>query len=177
MERSQTPSWPLAEHGRAEPLVCPACASTHPLEERFCPRCGMPLVYGGAHGLEAPATDRHERVRKIKPHYAEGELVRVVGARNQAEAEFIQGLLLEEGVPSLLRRTRGFDVPDYLAAGPRDILVPQSGADAARDVLLEAELLSTDPVPRVSPVRLLAGVLAAFGFVALIAWLGTQALH
>ena len=51
-------------------------------------------------------------------------LVRVAGGRNQAEAELIQGLLLEEGVPSVLRRTAGFDVPDYLAAGPRDVLVP-----------------------------------------------------
>ena len=38
------------------------------------------------------------------------ELIRVAGARNQAEAEFIQGLLLEEGVPSMLKRTAGFDV-------------------------------------------------------------------
>ena len=64
------------------------------------------------------------RARKIKPQLAEGELVRVAGARNQAEAEFIQGLLLEEGVPSMLRRSAGFDVPDFLAAGPRDVLVP-----------------------------------------------------
>ena len=66
-----------------------------------------------------------QRARKIKPQYAEGKLVRVVGARNQTEAEFIQGLLLEEGVPSTLRRTRGFDVPDMLAAGPRDMMVPR----------------------------------------------------
>ena len=37
-------------------------------------------------------------------------------------------MLLEEGIPSLTRRSGGFDVPDFLAAGPRDILVPQSGA-------------------------------------------------
>jgi hypothetical protein len=137
----------------------------------------MPLVYAGAHGLEAPTTDRHERARKIKPQLAEGELVRVAGGRHQAEAEFIQGLLLEEGVPSLLRRARGFDVPDYLAAGPRDILVPASGAGVARDVLLEAELLPTGPAgDGVSPARLLAGVLAAFVLVAIIAWLGTELL-
>ena len=40
-----------------------------------------------------------QRARKIKPQYDEGELVRVVGASNQAEAEMIQGMLLEEGVP------------------------------------------------------------------------------
>ena len=35
----------------------------------------------------------------------------------------------------MLRRTAGFDVPDFLAAGPRDVLVPQSGAEAAREAL------------------------------------------
>ena len=44
-------------------------------------------------------------------------------------------MLLEEGIPSLTRRSGGFDVPDFLAAGPRDILVPQSGAQAAREAL------------------------------------------
>ena len=111
-----------------EPLVCPSCAETYPLDDRFCARCKMPLVYAGAQGIEAPVTPTHERARKIKRQYAEGDLVRVAGGRNQAEAEFIQGLLLEEGVPSMLRRSAGFDVPDYLAAGPRDVLVPASGA-------------------------------------------------
>ena len=41
----------------------------------------------------------HERARKIKPQLTEGPLVQVAWGRNQAEAEFIQGLLLEEGVP------------------------------------------------------------------------------
>ena len=137
----------------------------------------MPLVHAQRHGLDAPINDRQEWARKIKPQLAEGDLVRVAGGRNQAEAEFIQGLLLEEGVPSLLRRTRGFDVPDYLAAGPRDVLVPASGAGVARDVLLEAQLApaaGSDVV--VSPVRLLAGVLGAFALVAVIAWLGTELL-
>ena len=61
--------------------------------------------------------------------------MRVAGARHQAEAELIQGLLLEEGIPSLVRRSGGFDVPDFLASGPRDILVASSGADAAREIL------------------------------------------
>ena len=161
----------------SEPLVCPSCATTYPLDERFCSRCGMPLVYSGAQGMEAPATDRHERARKIKPQFAEGDLVRVAGGRNQAEAEFIQGLLLEEGVPSLLRRSAGFDVPDYLAAGPRDVMVPASGASTAREVLLEADMLPTGTTSNgVSPVRLAAGLLAACALVAIIAWLGTDLL-
>ena len=161
----------------SQPLACPSCATTHSLDERFCPECGMPLVYAGAQGMEAPITDRHERARKIKPQFAEGDLVRVAGGRNQAEAEFIQGMLLEEGVPSLLRRSRGFDVPDYLAAGPRDVMVPASGVPTAREVLLEAEMLpSGAPVEGVSPLRLLAGLLAACALVAVIAWLGTDLL-
>jgi hypothetical protein len=161
-------------------LVCPACATTHPPSERFCTACGMPLVFAGREGEgegDASVTARAEHARKIKPQYAEGQLVKVAGARNQAEAEFLQGLLLEEGVPSALRRARGFDVPDFLAAGPRDVLVPASGYGAARDVLLQAEL---DPVLATSdsgidaPLRILVGVLIAVVLVALVAWVGTE---
>jgi hypothetical protein len=123
------------------PLSCPRCAETFPLSERFCSNCGMPLVYVGA-GAEQSITDTHERARKVKPEYARGEPVKVGFARNQAEAEMVQGMLLEEGIPSMAKRTRGFDVPDYLAGGPRDILVPQTGAEAARDVLGGTELES-----------------------------------
>jgi len=160
----------------AEPLVCPRCGTTHGLDERFCPSCGMPLVYAGTAGVDQPVTERHARARKIKPQYAEGPLVRVAGARHQAEAEFIQGLLLEEGVPSMLRRTRGFDVPDMLAAGPRDVMVPQTGCDAAREVLLQADLITAGPertaVDR--PLRILAWLLGAIAVVALILWIGSE---
>jgi hypothetical protein len=123
-------------------------------------------------------SERRQRARKIKPQLAEGELVRVAGARNQAEAEFIQGLLLEEGVPSLLRRSAGFDVPDFLAAGPRDILVPQAGLSTAREMLLEAELIGpeTAGLP-VAPVRLLVGLIAALAIGALVVWLGIELLR
>jgi hypothetical protein len=161
----------------AEPLVCPGCGSTHASDLRFCPNCGMPLVHADA--AAEPITERHERARKIKPQLAEGELVRIAGARNQAEGEFIQGLLLEEGVPSLLRRTAGFDVPDFLAAGPRDVMVPQAGATAAREILLEAELISsTAQAGRVvTPARLLVGLLAALACGALAVWLATLLLR
>ena len=97
----------------------------------------MPLA---GEPLEAPLSEAHGRARKVNPVYTEGRLVRVAGGRNQAEAELIQNILLEEGVPSVLRRTAGFDVPDFLAAGPRDVMVPLAGAEAAREVLLEAQL-------------------------------------
>jgi hypothetical protein len=161
-----------------EPLICPSCASRYPADERFCANCSMPLVLASDLAVPAGVSERHERARKIKPQLAEGRLVRVAGARNQAEAEFIQGLLLEEGVPSLLRRSAGFDVPDFLAAGPRDILVPQSGLATAREILLEAELISDQPAPRVvAPARLLAGLLAALALGALIVWLVSEVVR
>jgi len=161
--------------GSEEALECPTCAATFSPEQRFCPSCGTPLIHGGGGSASDPITERQQRARKIKPQFSEGELVYVAGARNQAEGEFIQGLLLEEGIPSLLRRSAGFDVPDFLAGGPRDILVPQSGEVAAREVLLLAELISSDPVDRrvVAPARLMAGLLAGIAVVLLVVWLGT----
>jgi hypothetical protein len=132
----------------------------------------MPLVYVGSEPIEAPLSDAHGRARKINPAYTEGELVRVAGGRNQAEAELIQGLLLEEGVPSILRRTAGFDVPDFLAAGPRDVLVPEAGAEAAREVLLQAELAGpAERASRPQAAKLLVAILLGGGAAALIAWL------
>jgi hypothetical protein len=82
-----------------------------------------------------PMSEARERARKVLPRYSEGPLVRVATARHQAEAELLEGMLLEEGIPSLIRRSGGFDVPDFLASGPRDILVPASGAEPARELL------------------------------------------
>lgn len=149
-------------------LVCPACGRDHDDAERFCARCGLPLVVEGG-PREAVVNEREERARKVKKQYAEGELVRVAVGRQLAEAELIQNLLLEEGVPSLLRRTRGFDVPDMLAAGPRDVLVPQSGETAAREVLLQAQMHDGESTRGlVPPWKVAVGLLAACAVVALI---------
>jgi hypothetical protein len=163
------------ERGAVEPLTCPRCALAHSIEERFCRNCGMPLVYAGTRE-EEPVTDAHEKARKVRPGYARGELVRVTGGRNLSEAELIQGILLEQGIPSILRRTRGFDVPDFLAAGPRDVLVPESGYEAARDLLRDADLLTVEPEPGSlpgigSPARLALWLAAAVAAAALIVWL------
>lgn len=64
-----------------------------------------------------------------------GRLVKVAYGRNQAEAELMQGLLSEEGIPSVLKRSGGFDNPDFLAAGPHDVLVSEQIAPRAREVL------------------------------------------
>jgi hypothetical protein len=152
-----------------EPLACPKCGARYPLEERFCKECGMPLTYAGRVGDEQPVTEQQKRARRIKPEYAHGDLRHVVTARQQAEAEWIQMLLLEEGVPSTLRRTAGFDVPEMMAAGPRDVLVPDSGLDVARQVLLESEIgpgASAAGAGGPAPLSLLAGILAALAIVA-----------
>jgi hypothetical protein len=133
----------------------------------------MPLVQAGGDPIEAPLSDAHDRARKINPVFTEGDLVRVAGGRNQSEAELIQGLLLEWGVPSVLRRSAGFDVPDFLAAGPRDVLVPESGAETAREVLLQADLAPTTSDQRAGPRPLVLAAVIALGGggAALLAWL------
>lgn len=163
----------------AEPLTCRWCETRHAAEERFCPACGMPLTFAPepGHARSPRARDKarhgdgpHERARKVKPQYGEGRLVRVVTARHQAEAELLQGLLLEEGVPSLLRRTSGFDVPDFLASGPRDVLVPEAGLATARDALgLHGGSLAPGPTPRRPAPAWVRAVAAALALLLLAA--------
>jgi Putative prokaryotic signal transducing protein len=137
--------------------------------ERFCRDCGVPLVHVAGDGGH-PLSPARERARKMRPQFAEGPLVRVATARHQAEAEMLEGLLLEEGVPSLVRRSGGFDVPDFLASGPRDILVPASGADRAREVLGPAGPLPLRATGEGTPAWVKAmAVFLAVGIAALIA--------
>ena len=127
--------------------MCPNCGRNWPLEERLCGVCNMPLVY---------TPDQ-------------GALVKVAWARNQAEAELIEGMLREEGIPSVTRRQMGFDVPDFMAGGPRDILVPAAGAEAARELLGDQEPPGkpADP-PRVTV--LVAVIVVGALLAALAAW-------
>ena len=96
------------------------------------------------------------RARKVRPQLGEGPLVKVAWARNQAEAELLAGLLLEEGVPSVIRRNGGFDVPDFLAAGPRDVLVAASGEQTAREALATQREVEPQTQSAPSWVRVLA---------------------
>jgi hypothetical protein len=153
-------------------LECPRCGRRFAASERFCEKCSMPLVLSGG---EPQGTDSPERARalKIRPELTRGPLVRVASAPNQAQAEMMQAMLLEEGVPSVLRRSAGFDVPDFLAAGPRDLLVPESGVETARTFLVDADLPAAGRASspgRAHVARLAAGVAGGAGAAALIAW-------
>jgi hypothetical protein len=69
---------------------------------------------------------------------------------------------------------RGFDVPDFLAAGPRDVLVPEAGVEAARDLLVDVQPDRPDAAserPGERPLRLLAGILIALIGGAALIWL------
>ena len=64
-------------------------------------------------------------------------MVKVAFARTQPEAEMLQGLLTEAGIPSMLKRSGGFDNPEFLPNGPRDVLVRADSAKRAREVLAD----------------------------------------
>jgi hypothetical protein len=74
--------------------------------------------------------------------------VRVAVAANQAEAELLQGVLTDAGIPSNWRRTGG-DLPELLAAGYREIYVPEAAAGEAQALLatLEAPDTEQDALP------------------------------
>lgn len=100
-------------------------------------------------------------------------LVRVAIAANQSEAEFLQQILASEGIPSMLTRSRGFDVPDFLAAGPRDILVDRRQELDAREALLQTgHLDNSAEITGPDPLRLLAALLLVVGVVAVVLWIG-----
>jgi hypothetical protein len=72
----------------------------------------------------------------------------VAVAANQSEAELLQGVLADAGIPSNWRRTGG-DLPELLAAGYREIYVPEAAAGEAQALLatLETPASEDDPAP------------------------------
>ncbi len=66
-------------------------------------------------------------------------------------------------------------MPDFLAAGPRDVLVPSAGAETAREVLLEADMAPTTGESRGPRPLVLAAAIALGGAAtALLAYLAFQ---
>jgi hypothetical protein len=101
----------------------------------------------------------------------DNDLVKIAYARDQSEAEFLQGLLRDADVGSVVRRAPGFDVPEFLAAGPRDVLVAASDVPVAREVLCPVD--PGEPAPpaqlrRDGPSRVLAALLIAAALAGLV---------
>ena len=61
--------------------------------------------------------------------------MKVAAAPDESVALLMDGVLKDAGIPSLIQRAPGFDAPDFLAAGPRDVLVPGSLVEEARQIL------------------------------------------
>jgi hypothetical protein len=61
--------------------------------------------------------------------------VKVAAAPDESSALLMEGLLKDADIPSLIQRAPGFDAPDFLSAGPRDVLVPDSLLGEAKQVL------------------------------------------
>ena len=74
------------------------------------------------------------RRRARTPKAPAPQWVRVASAMHQPEAEMLASLLGELDIPVLVRRTT-MDVPDMLAGGPRELLVPADRALEARALL------------------------------------------
>jgi hypothetical protein len=107
------------------------------------------------------------------------DLVKVAYAHDQMEAEFLQSLLREADVGSVVRRAPGFDVPEFLAAGPRHVLVAASDVPVAQDVLRQDDPGEPAPPSRSGadrPSRVLAGLLIGVALVALVVCLATDVL-
>jgi hypothetical protein len=114
-----------------------------------------------------------------------GPLVKVAFGRTLAEAEMIQGLLSEAGIPSVLQRSSGFDVPEFLASGPRDVKVVSDLAAKAKSVLADTmveegedpEWTALEEQARLrdggetSPGRLALWVAAAFLGALILVWI------
>jgi hypothetical protein len=109
---------------------------------------------------------------------SDSDLVKIAYAHDQMEAEFLQALLRDADVGSVVRRAPGFDVPDFLAAGPRHVLVAASDVPIARDVLRQGEPDETAPPTRsgADRPRGLAGLLIGVALVAFVVCLATDVL-
>lgn len=61
--------------------------------------------------------------------------VKIAAAPDETVALLMEGLLKDADIPSLIQRAPGFDAPDFLSAGPRDVLVPASSWGEAKQIL------------------------------------------
>lgn len=110
---------------------------------------------------------------KVRPEYTHGDPVTVTTVGHVAEGEMLRGMLLEEGIPSMVRPAQAFAIPQALGTGPHEVLVPESAYEAAYQ-LVHGELPQR-PHPgsrsRPEPGNLLAVVLTVLGLLAFLVWL------
>ena len=112
------------------PLVCPALrARARRSSERFCPRLRHAAGVRRRRGVDEPV----DRARTSARARSSRSTPRASWCASPARAtrprpSSSRGCCSRRACPSLTRRSRGFDVPDFLAAGPRDVLVPAVGA-------------------------------------------------
>jgi hypothetical protein len=102
---------------------------------------------------------------------SDNDLVKVGYAPDQGAAEFLQNLLLDADVRSVVLRAPGFDVPGFLAGGPRDVFVAASDVPVARDVLRPVEAGESGPPSQLRHDRsswVVAGLLLAAALVGLV---------
>ncbi len=149
---------------------CPSSMSHSPDLER-------PGAGGGGGGTAAVTTRAGAGAGAAVPWS------RSPSTRNQMEAEMIQGLLADAGVPSVVQRS--VDNPEFLASGPRDVKVVSDLAGKARAVLAETmveegrdpEWAELEEQARVrgsgetSPGRLALWILTAFLGALILAWI------
>lgn len=168
-------------------LACPACdlpllVDGEPVHDDPRPFDGAGMVDSGAmfdvidsesHGdIRDESLRRRPRMGTLaiqhpapRPEYTQGALRCVVVALNQAEAEMLEDMLRSEGIPCMIRRLGRADVPDFLAAGRREVLVPERALEAARELLrIEAPL---DQSSLTSPTSLAYALIAGIAFVVL----------
>jgi Putative prokaryotic signal transducing protein len=70
---------------------------------------------------------------------SEGEVV-VMVVSSESEADVVCGLLRSNGIECAYRDTEAIDstIEDFIASGPREILVRAADLDAARDLLAQS---------------------------------------
>ena len=143
---------------------CPFCGLSLPANAQTCPHCDLPLI--------TPTADiaDHEHPEP-RPEYCRGKLRVVVSAANQAEGEMIEGLLRGQGIPCLVRRAAAADVPDFLAAGWRDVMVPESGHAAA------CELLGIEPQQRVESATTVGAFFFRFAAIVLLCVIAAAVIY
>ena len=59
---------------------------------------------------------------------------KVAAAPDESVTVLMDGVLKDASIPSLVQRAAGFDAPDFLTAVPRDVLVPGSLVEEAKQI-------------------------------------------